>query len=108
MHDKHCIVEEPDEGKLSRPVLKPSGARRLSPLRQQYVFEGVCSGRIIGESRGDGGFGYDPIFVPEGYDKTFAELGEKVKNQESHRGRAVRSLVEWLRVRGQGEIVSFV
>ena len=39
MHDKHCIVEEPDEGKLSRPVLKPSGARRLSPLRQQ-VYEG--------------------------------------------------------------------
>lgn len=59
-------------------------------------FDGIVEGRIIDEKRGDGGFGYDPIFVPDGYDKTFAELGNDVKNGISHRARAVAKLVEYL------------
>lgn len=61
-----------------------------------YYFEGVCQGRIIEEKRGEGGFGYDPIFVPDGYDQTFAELPLDVKNTISHRGKAVRKMVEFL------------
>ena len=49
------------------------------------------------EKHGDGGFGYDPIFVPEGYDKTFAELGNEIKNTISHRARAVAKLDEFLK-----------
>ena len=51
---------------------------------------GVCDGKIIREPRGTQGFGYDPVFVPHGYDQTFAELGEKVKNHISHRAKALR------------------
>jgi XTP/dITP diphosphohydrolase len=54
-------------------------------------------GRIIGEARGSMGFGYDPLFVPDGHDQTFAELGEEVKNTLSHRARALVQVVDWLR-----------
>ena len=60
-------------------------------------FEGIVNGEIIRERRGQGGFGYDPIFQPDGYDKTFAELGHEVKNQISHRARAVKKLAEYLK-----------
>ena len=60
------------------------------------TFEGIVNGEIIREKRGGEGFGYDPIFQPEGYDKTFAELGTGIKNQISHRARAVKKLVEYL------------
>ena len=49
----------------------------------------VCEGRIIRMPRGTEGFGYDPVFVPVGYDKTFAELGDEIKNQISHRAKSV-------------------
>ena len=61
------------------------------------TFEGIVKGEIIRERRGGEGFGYDPIFQPEGYDKTFAELGMDVKNHISHRARAVHKLAEFLR-----------
>jgi len=51
--------------------------------------EGICEGTIIFEPRGSGGFGYDPLFVPDGYDQTFAELPDRVKNRISHRARAL-------------------
>ena len=57
---------------------------------------GECPGEILKEPRGDGGFGYDPIFQPSGYDKSMAELGTDVKNQIAHRGRAVRKFREEL------------
>lgn len=59
-------------------------------------FEGIVRGKIIDELRGNGGFGYDPVFVPEGYDKTFAEMTMDEKNPISHRGRSVAKLVEFL------------
>lgn len=62
----------------------------------EYTFEGIIEGEITTEEAGEGGFGYDALFRPEGYDKTFAELPAEVKNAISHRGRAMRSLADWL------------
>lgn len=61
-----------------------------------YFFEGIVTGRIIAEERGVGGFGYDSVFVPDGYDKTFAELPAAVKNSISHRARAMEQLNTFL------------
>ena len=61
------------------------------------LFEGIVNGSIISERRGGEGFGYDPIFQPEGYDKTFAELGSEIKNHISHRARAVEKLAHYLK-----------
>ena len=55
---------------------------------------GIVRGRIAEEEYGEGGFGYDPVFIPEGYDKTFGELPASVKNGISHRARALQALVE--------------
>ena len=63
---------------------------------ESYYFEGRCDGIITEEQRGTDGFGYDPIFLPEGSDKTFAEMGHEGKNAISHRGRATRKLVAFL------------
>lgn len=63
-------------------------------LRTQ-LFEGVCEGRIQESPRGAQGFGYDPLFVPEGYEESFAELGADVKNRISHRARALERLRRW-------------
>ncbi|MEM0025635.1 MAG: XTP/dITP diphosphatase [Zestosphaera sp.] len=67
------------------------------PQQGFKVFEGVVYGSISLEARGSGGFGFDPIFVPEGHHKTFAELDLETKNSLSHRGRAFRAMVSWLR-----------
>ena len=64
---------------------------------KEYLFEGIVKGHIIEEKRGGAGFGYDPIFVPEGYNQTFAELGNDVKNTISHRARAVEKLCTFLK-----------
>jgi len=59
---------------------------------KEILLEGICPGRIAPEKRGVGGFGYDPVFIPEGYEHTFAELGEEVKNRISHRALATEKL----------------
>ncbi|KAA6342540.1 Nucleoside triphosphate pyrophosphohydrolase [termite gut metagenome] len=63
---------------------------------EEHSFEGIVHGEIIKEGRGDFGFGYDPVFVPEGYGKTYAELGNDVKNVVSHRAMAINKLCEFL------------
>lgn len=60
-------------------------------------FEGIVKGRIAEENKGSEGFGYDPIFIPEGYDKTFAEMTKAEKNEISHRSLAIRKLVAYLK-----------
>ncbi len=63
---------------------------------EEHLFEGLVEGRIIDAERGAEGFGYDPLFIPDGSDKTFAEMSAEEKNAVSHRGRAVRRLAAYL------------
>ncbi len=63
----------------------------------ERIFEGRCHGRLGNEPLGGSGFGYDPLFVPEGFDKTYAQLSDAEKNQISHRGKAWTQMAEWLR-----------
>jgi XTP/dITP diphosphohydrolase len=63
----------------------------------EYQFEGRVNGKILKERRGTDGFGYDPVFQPDGYDKTFAEMPLDQKNEISHRGKAVRQLINFLK-----------
>jgi XTP/dITP diphosphohydrolase len=69
------------------------------PATSEQVFEGRCTGRLRREPAGGYGFGYDPLFVPDGHTQTYAELGDAVKNQISHRARAFTSLAAWLKSR---------
>lgn len=62
----------------------------------EYVMEGVCRGTLLEEEKGSSGFGYDPLFVPEGYNKSFAEMPYEIKNSISHRRRAIDGLKEVL------------
>lgn len=64
---------------------------------KEYIFEGIVEGEILTEKSGQEGFGYDPIFSPEGKGISFAEMSAEEKNQISHRGRAVEKLIEWLK-----------
>lgn len=63
---------------------------------KEYFFEGICPGKIISERRGTNGFGYDPVFVPNGSDKTFAEMDMEGKNKFSHRKKAMEKLINFL------------
>ncbi len=71
----------------------------VDPAGDEACFEGRCEGRIAHSARGSAGFGYDPIFVPEGHDRTFAELGLAVKSGISHRARAMQQVIGFLRSR---------
>lgn len=68
--------------------------------KEEHHFEAVCEGLIALEERGNKGFGYDPIFIPLGFSKTFGELGETIKNRISHRALAVKKLKKFLKNRG--------
>ena len=81
-----CYIEKQD--------VCPCGCTSIKKIHQ---FDGIVNGSIATEKHGTEGFGYDPIFVPEGYDKSFAELGEEIKNGISHRARAVAKLAEYLK-----------
>lgn len=79
---------------LQKQDVCPCGCTSIKKVNR---FEGIVDGSIATEKHGTAGFGYDPIFVPEGYDKSFAELGESIKNGISHRARAVAKLAEYLK-----------
>lgn len=90
----HCVI-------ALTPVL-PEKVEVASPVcyadefeMQTRLFDGVCEGRMIFEPRGKNGFGYDPLFVPVGFEQTFAELGADTKNKLSHRARALQKLREY-------------
>jgi len=68
----------------------------LNLLGKQYLFEGSCKGKILTKKQGEHGFGYDPIFNPEGHDQSFAEMTQHAKGAISHRGEAIRKLVAYL------------
>jgi len=72
----------------------------LAPSGEEIHVRGVLEGELATERRGDSGFGYDPIFIPDGYDRTVAELGDEWKRVHSHRARAAQALVEALRSDG--------
>jgi XTP/dITP diphosphohydrolase len=74
--------------------IQESGVRSEDATLQ---VSGIVRGRITEEEYGQGGFGYDPVFVPEGYDKTFGELPAELKNHISHRARALAELVKLLK-----------
>ncbi len=69
---------------------------------ERHQFEGVVEGRIATEPRGDRGFGYDPLFIPDGYETSFAQMSAEAKNAISHRGRAVEKLAAFLKERQNG------
>jgi XTP/dITP diphosphohydrolase len=101
-----------DAGNRARLKRELSGADRLKPWKARFrcvmalaengrtlaTFDGRVEGQVIDAERGEGGFGYDALFVPDGYDQTFGELSAKVKNELSHRARALGRVMEWLRV----------
>lgn len=83
-------VEPPGcAGDMSGPL------RTRDSAREPLIFEGVCEGHILEAPRGTAGFGYDPIFLPDGYAQTFGELGQEIKNKISHRARALEKLRSW-------------
>ncbi|MCX7872441.1 MAG: RdgB/HAM1 family non-canonical purine NTP pyrophosphatase [Verrucomicrobiae bacterium] len=105
------LKDTPSERRSARfkciiAILKIANENFLKHLADKYItdllpsivyFEGVCEGKIGFEPRGNKGFGYDPLFYPNGYDKTFAELGEEVKNKISHRAKALETFAKWLK-----------
>lgn len=76
--------------------LMPDSSMPAELTHDSILFEGIVDGKITTEKKGTSGFGYDPVFQPEGYDKTFAELGDDIKNKISHRAKAVEKLVKFL------------
>ena len=84
------------EGVTDRRAQFTCAVALIDPEGKEYTVEGHCKGRILTESRGAGGFGYDPLFVPDGFEKTFAELSSEEKNAISHRGEALKKTKEIL------------
>lgn len=82
------------KGKVDRQAKFVSVLALYDPKTEEIgFFKGVVRGKIADQAKGKGGFGYDPVFIPEGYERTFGELGDEVKNEVSHRGRALEKLI---------------
>jgi len=84
------LEQEPDRRARFRTVIS------LIMDKKEWLFEGICEGRITNVKKGTGGFGYDPVFVPDGADKTFAEMTMEEKNRFSHRKKAMEKLIQHL------------
>ncbi len=89
----NLIKDVPYEDRTARFV---SVITMVYPDGKTIVARGTVEGHLVLEERGDGGFGYDPLFVPEGYDKTFGELSQQIKNSISHRANALKALYDKL------------
>ncbi len=90
---KMLLKEMEESGKSTRKAHFSCCMALAYPNEKTMIFEGRVDGNISQTPSGNGGFGYDPIFIPEGFDKTFAELGEDIKNKMSHRSRALEKLI---------------
>jgi len=89
-------------GEMSGKTSRKAQFRTVIALNlkdKQYLFEGMCKGEILEQEQGDRGFGYDPIFKPYGFDKSFAEMSLSEKGEISHRGIAVKKLIEFLKLK---------
>lgn len=84
------------DGKLNRRARFRTVVALIEGAKVSY-FEGKIEGTIIEQKRGSAGFGYDPVFVPDGYSQTFAELGSVIKNKISHRALAIQELIQYLK-----------
>lgn len=100
---EHCSFDDNVEKMLREMEGKTNRKARFRTVialimnNETHYFEGIVDGEILTERHGSEGFGYDPIFRPEGYEKSFAELTLEEKNRISHRGRAVAKLIEFLK-----------
>lgn len=97
---KYEYLLEQMEGVADRRAKFVSCIVCLFPNGERIAVRGECPGRILDAPAGDAGFGYDPVFAPEGYDASFGQLGQEVKNTLSHRARALAALRERLKERG--------
>ena len=93
---KEEILEELRKNSLRLGQITEYFTKRDIENGEEHFFEGIVKGEIIKEKQGNCGFGYDPIFCPEGYTETFAELGNEIKNKISHRAKAVEKLCAYL------------
>lgn len=90
------LQELKDTGSKDRSAYFACVLALAIPGEESYIFEGLVNGNLLEAPRGDAGFGYDPIFVPRGYDRTFAEFVKEAKNQISHRGIAFKKFAAFL------------
>lgn len=84
------------EGKTNRKACFKTVICLIENGEEKY-FEGICKGNITTERYGNKGFGYDPVFIPEGYGESFAEMSGEKKNKISHRGKAIRELIKYIK-----------
>ena len=92
------LADEPHRNARFRTVISLLQVDENHPQKPiEHQFEGIVTGHIATEKHGQEGFGYDPIFIPDGYNQSFAELGETIKNKISHRARAVEQLALFLK-----------
>lgn len=97
------LAEDGNEAEAAKDEEAANGAetaKALCTTPKEHLFEGRVDGTIATEKRGTAGFGYDPLFVPDGYDQSFAQLGTDIKNTISHRARAVEKLCCFLKQTG--------
>jgi XTP/dITP diphosphohydrolase len=90
------LAETGDEARRARFVCVMAMADARGEIK--FLAEGICEGKIASEARGANGFGYDPIFVPDGFTETFGELSSTVKGEISHRARAIKKIIRFLRL----------
>lgn len=93
-NNMHKLLNELDKEANRKAQFRTAIALNLEG--KQYIFEGICKGKILKQKQGDSGFGYDPIFMPNGYNKSFAEMDMIEKGKISHRGKAIEKLVTFL------------
>jgi len=94
--DRYTKLLKEMEGLVNRNARFVCCLCLIRPGNPPEFFEGECKGTILTEPRGNGGFGYDPVFLPKGYAKGFGEMSDEEKNALSHRGRAIKNMLEGL------------